>query len=90
MIRGEVLASLAYSERYEFSDRETNGALGFQYVPTGGNGWRGTARERIVDLILSADMKSRLLDAGFAKGDEAFLVAALDNMARIAGRMQWM
>jgi len=43
----------------------------------------------VLSEILSDELKSTLLDAGFGNGSTEFLEKSIENYRRIAGRMAW-
>jgi hypothetical protein len=91
--RYELLGSLAYLERYDKGDVQTQLAAQTQYpavrMPVGRAGWHERNANKLLSEIQSEPMKAALLKAGFAKGDPEFLDLFIQNFKLIAGRMRW-
>lgn len=89
----EILGSLVYLEISDIA--ELDAVLGRQdrrshvWTPVGRSGWHSALRDRILSEVLSADMKTKLLEVGFGNGSEDFLEKSIANYRRIAGRMEW-
>lgn len=87
----EILGSLAHLEQAD--QQQLANALaedtrnGWVWCPVGRSGWHSDLRERILDSFLSEPAKQALLEAGFAKGKEEFLLQAIASYRRQASRM---
>ena len=89
----EVLASLAHGECNDLKELQTvltatQGERPFLFMPVGRSGWNLRVRDRISERIQSQTMLEALLDAGFGKGQEAYLSAIFNNFLRVANRIK--
>jgi hypothetical protein len=91
--RYEMLGSLAHLERNEKEGlkAEISGdpRQSWAFMPVGRAGWDSANAEKLVAEIQSDPMKSRLIEAGFAKADPEYLEMFVTNFKRVAGRMRW-
>lgn len=93
--RFEMLGSLAHLEREE-ATRLQSGLAGdqwgnnFVWMPVGRVGWHSANNTKLIGEITSVPTKSKLLGAGFGKGDSKFFDMFIENFKRMAGRMEWM
>ena len=87
------MGSLAYSERYTLEQLQAAIAPGndpgFLFMPVGRSAWHEQTRVRILERIQDVDQNQTLLEAGFCKGQQDFLEAAISDFLRISGRMGW-
>ncbi len=88
--RFEMLGALAHLERYgkDLVQQELK-AGSFAWMPVGRIGWQSANAAKLLAEIGAEPMKSSILAAGFAKGDEEFLELFAKNIQRIASRMEW-
>ena len=88
----EILGSLAHLESTDISslDKANEDPSGQKWVwtPIGRSGWNRRIREKILNEILSDEMRVPLLDAGFANRDQEFLEKSISNYRRLAGRFE--
>jgi hypothetical protein len=93
--RFEVLGALAYLET-EGKDlvrqamQNEQPGRNFIWTPLGRVGWHRVNGTKLVAEMQSQPMKSKLLAAGFANGDEEFFDLCVQNIQRFAERMRWM
>ena len=82
----EVVFALTYCETADV-ERTRNG-LPF-WAPLGRIGWRHRSRERILQRIRNTDLRHKLIDAGFAEGNDDRLTATVDDYARFLSELPW-
>lgn len=90
----EVLGALAYITLGSTKEDLTaaNSATGqrdFVWSPIGRAAWDGEHRDAILASFEEPDTRRRLLEAGFARGDDQFLSLALESVRRLMGRIGW-
>ena len=85
----EILGAIAYSERFtlEHLQRCLSGRE-YETVPVGRSGWNVQTRRRILAQFQQTDVNKRLLEAGFANGQEEYLAAVVSNYLRAAARIE--
>lgn len=91
--RFELLCSLAAVEKETkatlTSVLEDNLGNGFVWMPVGRIGWDSANASALVAEFRSDPTKTRLLEAGFAKGDAELLDLEITNFERVADRSRW-
>lgn len=60
------------------------------WCPIGRFAWDSNVRDRILEKWRNPEYIKPILNAGFARGDQAFFDLALENICRICGRFEWM
>lgn len=90
----EVLGALAYITLGSTKEDLTaaNSATGqrdFVWSPIGRAAWDGEHRDAILASFEEPDTRRRLLEAGFARGDDQFLSLASESVRRLMGRIGW-
>lgn len=89
----EILGGLAHLENSEKEELDAvlAGAPHNSWIwfPIGRSGWHRDMREIILEEFLGGAAKAKLLEAGFAKGDDEFLEKAVANYRRLARRMEF-
>ena len=70
-------------------DRSATGQRDFVWSPIGRAAWDDEHRDAILASFEEPDTRRRLLDAGFARGDDQFLSLALESVRRLMGRFSW-
>ena len=85
----EILGAIAFSERFTLEHLQTclSGAE-FERVPVGRSGWHVQMRRRILAQIQQTDVQQKLLEAGFANGQDEYLAAVVSNYLRVAARVE--
>lgn len=85
----EILGAIAYSERFTLEHLETClSGREFETVPVGRSGWHVQTRRRTLAQFEQTDVKQRLLEAGFANGQEEYLAAVVSNYLQVAARIE--
>jgi hypothetical protein len=89
--RHELLAALVHLEAMTKVELEQKLAFssGGVRMPVGRIGWDFRCRERLVQELLSDDMRRALLQAGFGQGSDDFIKLFTTNLNRIASKMSW-
>ena len=88
--RFEMLGALAFIEENEKDAVLAQLKAGdFAYVPIGRAGWDSQNRKKLTAEIASDPMKGALAEAGFARGDPAFIELFTTNFKRMAERLSW-
>lgn len=92
--RFEVLGTLAHIERdgkevVKTGLQEDQSGRNFIWMPVGRVGWDTANNAKLIEEIQAAPMKSRLLSAGFTKGDAEFFDLFIQNFQRISERIAW-
>ena len=85
----EILGAISFSERFTLEHLRTClSGREFETVPVGRSGWHVQTRRRILAQFEQTDVKQRLLEAGFANGQEEYLAAVVSNYLRVAARIE--
>ena len=89
----EFLGLLVYCERYSAEELQPKSPSGtmrdFVYAPIGRIGWDSRIRDQIIRRIYSDELKQKLLEAGFGKGQSKHLEESIENFQRITVDMFW-
>jgi phosphoserine phosphatase len=90
----EVLGALAFitlraTKEELIAAHSATGQRDFVWSPIGRAAWDGEHRDAILASLEEPDTRRRLLDAGFARGDDQFLSLALESVRRLMGRIGW-
>jgi hypothetical protein len=62
----------------------------FVWTPLGRAGWDSQNRRAIIESWQGEETGKALLDAGFARKDPAYMSEAIENLNRLASRVQWL
>lgn len=90
----EVLGALAFitlgtTKEDLAAAHNATGQHDFVWSPVGRAAWDGEHREAILASLEEAETRRRLLEAGFARGDDPFLTLATESVRRVIGRIGW-
>jgi hypothetical protein len=90
----EVLGALTFitlraTKEDLIAAHSATGQRDFVSSPIGRAAWDGEHRDAILASFEEPDTRRRLLDAGFARGDDQFLSLALESIRRLMGRISW-
>lgn len=88
----EILGALAFitldaTKEALVAAHSATGQRNFVWSPIGRAAWDGDNRDAILASFEEAETRRRLLDAGFAKGDEQFLSLAIESVRRLMGQL---
>jgi hypothetical protein len=90
----EVLGALTFitlraTKEDLIAAHSATGQQDFVSSPIGRAAWDDEHRDAILASLEEPDTRRRLLDAGFARGDDQFLSLALESVRRLMGRFSW-
>lgn len=89
----EILASFCHLEQHSVDELKTtlsnDDRASRLWMPVGRSGWHTQTRERILKTVQADPMLGELRAAGLAKGSAEFLPLAVQNLQRIASKMEW-
>jgi phosphoserine phosphatase len=90
----EVLGALTFitlraTKEDLIAAHSATGQRDFVWSPIGRAAWDDEHRDAILASLEEPDTRRRLLDAGFARGDDQFLSLALESVRRLMGRFSW-
>jgi hypothetical protein len=90
--RFEMLASLAYLEKYSAAEvvaaLESKTQQPFIWMPVGRSGWRTHNADRLIEEFRGEPIRRRLADAGFGRGDPHFFDLFVRNFRPIPALMR--